>query len=53
MTLVFEALVNMLVKEYGGCTPLMISYGTWLMYMGVVHHGHTIWYIMYLVDVYS
>ena len=22
-----------------------------LMYMGVVHDGHTIWYMMYLVDV--
>jgi hypothetical protein len=22
-----------------------------LMYMGVVHGGHTIWYMMYLVDV--
>jgi hypothetical protein len=23
---------------------------TWLMYIGVVHDGHTIWYMMYLVD---
>ena len=33
-------MVGMLVEAYGWCTPLMISYGTWLMYMGVVHGGH-------------
>ena len=25
---------------------------TWLMYMGVVHGGHTFWYRMYLVDIF-
>jgi hypothetical protein len=35
-----DAHVGILIEAYGRYIPCMISFFTWLMYMGVVHCGN-------------